>query len=204
MKQANTFRGENKLKGLSQDHYLRAVEQIADASQIPIYLYHNTDRGAHLSIGTICRLSEHPNIAGMKAGGSHLAELQRLALFCHPDFSVFTAGAGQMLGCLAMGVSGHMAIPFAALPELAFRVFDAFAEGDMATARSAQREVIEWVGSLPKLQNREVNAETKAVLEARGILQRHVSSPFIAATAGEVEAIRKRLQTAANFTAPKG
>ncbi len=180
-------------KGLSQDHYLRALETIADSSPLPIYIYHNYDRGGHLTIDTITRLSNHPKIAGMKAGGYNLAELQRLALFCNPDFSVFTAGAGQLLACLAMGVSGHMAIPLAAFPEISFAVFDAFQKGNIHAAQNHQRELIEWISSLPKLQNREVNGETKAVLEARGIIHRHVSAPFIPASDEQIEQIKDRM-----------
>lgn len=180
-------------KNLDQGHYLRALEMIADLSPVPVYLYHNPGRGAQLSLETVFRLSRHERMAGMKAGGSNLAELQRLALGCEADFSVFTAGAGQMLACLAMGVAGHMAVPLAALPEPAFRLLDAFRRGDIALAREWQKEIIDWVSFLPALGNREVCGETKALLEARGIIGRHVSAPFRAATPEQVDRIRERL-----------
>lgn len=181
-------------KLLSQDHYVRSLETIADASPLPIFLYHNSLRGAELEVGTIIRLSQHPKIVGVKAGGSNLAQLQRLALFCDPDFSVFTAGAGQMLACLAMGVAGHMAAPLAALPELAFQVLRDFQKGDLDGAREHQRQIIEWVAALPPLRNREVHGETKALLEVRGVIERHVAAPFLAASDEDIASIRAYLK----------
>ncbi|HWL54637.1 MAG TPA: dihydrodipicolinate synthase family protein [Chthoniobacteraceae bacterium] len=182
-------------KGLSQDHYLRALETIADRSPLPLYLYHNGGRGAALSLSTMIRLSRHPNIAGMKAGGSNLAELQRLALFCDSDFSVFTAGAGQMLACLAMGVAGHMAAPFSGFPELAFHLYRSFRKGDWTGARRWQLRLIESMGALPDLKNREVHGEIKALLETRGIIRRHVTAPFIEASDTEIQKIREHFDT---------
>jgi len=169
-------------KRLGRDHARRHFEAVAEASPVPILIYHNATRGALLDTDLLIELSHHPNIAGMKAGGSDLAQLQRLCLFAADDFAVMTAGGGQLLAGLAMGAAAHTAIPLLAFPERAFAVRDAVAAGDLPAARAQQRVVNDFLARMPKLQNREVCGEVKCVLEIRGVIERHVSAPFIAAT----------------------
>ena len=169
-------------KGLGVEHARRYFNEVADSSPVPILIYHNASRGAQLDMAVLLELSHHPNIAGMKAGGSNIAELQRLCLFAASDFAVMTAGGGQILAGLAMGAAAHTAIPLLAFPERAFAAHDCVMAGRLEAARQQQKVINQFIGRMPRLQNREVNGEVKCVLEIRGVLQRHVSAPFIAAT----------------------
>lgn len=169
-------------KHLGVEHARRHFIAIADASPVPILIYHNATRGAQLDIDLILELSHHPNIVGMKAGGSNIAELQRLCLFAAKDFAMMTAGAGQILAGLSMGAAAHMAIPLLAFPERAFAVHDHIIAGNLPAARAEQKVIDEFLARMPKLQNREVNGEVKCVLEIRGVIKRHVSAPFLEVT----------------------
>jgi len=61
-------------------------------------------------------------------------------------------------------------------------VHDLVACGDLPTSRAQQRVINEFIARMPKLSNREVHGEVKCVLEIRGVISRHVSAPFVAAT----------------------
>ncbi|MFW6060625.1 MAG: dihydrodipicolinate synthase family protein [Phycisphaeraceae bacterium] len=174
-------------KMLGVDHMRRYFHEVADASPVPVFIYHNALRGAQMPIDLLIELSSHPRIAGVKAGGSNLSELQRLCLMCDPDFSVLTAGGGQLLAGLAMGAAGHTAIPLLAFPERAVKLAEYVAAGELDAARAQQRVILEFIGRMPKLENREVNGEVKAVLELRGVMQRHVTAPFRSATDEEMQ-----------------
>ncbi len=169
-------------KRLSTDHVRRHFLDIAEQSPVPIVIYDNGNRGGEVDVSLYLELSAHPNIIAMKAGGSDLARLTRLCLFADPDFSVLTAGGGQILTGLAMGAAGHTAIPLLAFPERAFAVAEAVQGGDLERARAEQRVINDFITRMPKLQNREVHGEVKCVLEIRGVINRHVSAPFMAAT----------------------
>ena len=169
-------------KHLGVKHARTHFNAVADASPVPILIYHNRGRGAELDIELLLELSHHPNIVGMKAGGSNIAELQRLCLFAAEDFAVMTAGGGQILAGLAMGAVAHTAIPLLAFPERAFAVHDYVMAGDLPAARVEQKVINEFLVRMPKLQNREVNGEVKCVLEIRGVIERYVSAPFIEAS----------------------
>ncbi|NKB69072.1 MAG: hypothetical protein GKR89_18545 [Candidatus Latescibacteria bacterium] len=181
-------------KRLGTEHARQYFNEVADHSPVPILIYHNANRGAQLDMGLMLELSHHPNIAGMKAGGSDIAELQRLCLFAAPDFAVMTAGGGQILAGLAMGAAGHTAIPLLAFPERAFAVYDYVMAGRLEGARRQQKVINEFIGRMPKLENREVHGEVKCVLEIRGVLQRHVSAPFIAATEAQKAAFAELIE----------
>jgi 4-hydroxy-tetrahydrodipicolinate synthase len=172
-------------KMLSPAHQLRYFETVAEASPLPIFLYHNALRGGQLDMDAMLQLSRHPKIAGMKAGGSNLGEIGRLCLLSDPDFSVFTAGGGQLLAGLDLGAAGHMASPFLAFPELALAVYEHARSGRREQAMDAQRRIVAFLQRIPKLHNREVMAETKCVLEIRGVINRYVSEPFLSATDGQ-------------------
>ena len=40
---------------------------------MPVLIYHNSGRGAQLDLDLMIELTHHPNIVGMKAGGSNIA-----------------------------------------------------------------------------------------------------------------------------------
>jgi 4-hydroxy-tetrahydrodipicolinate synthase len=183
-------------KRLGAEHARRHFNAVADASPVPVLIYHNATRGAQLDVELILELSHHPNIVGMKAGGSNLAELQRLCLFAADDFAVMTAGGGQILAGLAMGAAAHTAIPLLAFPERAFAVHDHVVAGNLPAARAEQKVISDFLIRMPKLHNREVSGEVKCVLEIRRVIKRHVSAPFVEATPeqkGEFERLSEEL-----------
>ncbi len=185
---AATIHLEHKLLG--RDHARRFFIDVAEASPLPIYIYHNANRGAQLDVDLLIELTGHPNVAGMKAGGSNLSELQRLCLLSDPDVSVMTAGGGQILAGLAMGASAHTAIPLLAFPERAFRLLEHLRGGRLEEARSEQRIILQFIDQMPKLRNREITAEVKAVLELRNVIKRAVSAPFVAVSDAQMDSLQ--------------
>lgn len=190
---------QHKLLGV--DHARKHFISVAEASPVPILIYNNTLRGAQLDVDLILELSHHPNIVGIKAGGSNLAELQRICLFSSEDFAVITAGGGQILAGLSIGATAHTANPLMAFPERGFAVRDHIMSGDLPAARAEQKVINEFLARMPKLQNREVCGEVKCVLEIRGVIKRHVSAPFIEATLEEKAEIERLIEELDLFAA---
>lgn len=178
-------------KMLGADHVRRHFTAIADASPVPIVVYNNSLRGIALTVEQMLELAAHPNIVAIKAGGSNLAELQRLFLFAPPDFTVMTAGGGQIFAGLALGATGHTAAPLLIAPERAFAIYRHLQAGNLEAARAEQRIIMEFLVRMPKLGNREVSAEVKAVLHLRGIIKPYVSAPFLTATAVQQDEISR-------------
>jgi 4-hydroxy-tetrahydrodipicolinate synthase len=177
-------------KMLGRDHVRRFYLEAAEASPLPVYVYQNGLRGAACDVDLCLELLEHPNVAGMKAGGSNLGELHPLCQLADESASVMTAGGGQILPGLAMGAAAHTAAPLMMFPQRARAIWDHLQAGRLAEARDEQRRILRFIRRMPKLENREVSGEVKAELEARGVMQRHVSAPFRSASDEEVAQIR--------------
>lgn len=188
-------------KMMGDEHVRRYFIDIADQSPVPILIYHNATRGGKMSVNLISELSAHPNIIGMKAGGSQLSELHQLIHYTDENFHVMTAGAGQLMPCLAMGVAAHMAIPLIAFPEISIRISELIKDGNLDEARKQQKRILDFIKTMPKLLNREVNGETKAILEIRGIIKRHVTSPFIEANDQQMKEFEKLINDLNIFSA---
>jgi 4-hydroxy-2-oxoglutarate aldolase len=81
---------------------------VADASPVPVVLYQVpvASRSVELELPLIARLSEHPNIIGVKDSTGDLAALGELQRTCVDGFSVIVGTAAVLLDALDAGVSG--------------------------------------------------------------------------------------------------
>lgn len=121
-------------------HY-RAV---ADASPVPVLLYSvPANTGVELPQESVAKLSEHPNIIGLKDSGGDITRIGWMVGATRPGFQVLAGSAGFLLPALAVGAVGTVA----ALANIAARELSALVEqfraGDLAGARELQWRLIE-------------------------------------------------------------
>ena len=181
-------------KGMSDDHVRRFFTAVADDSPVPIYLYHDAGRGATLSVDLMLEMLHHPNVAGIKAGGTDLGNLIPVCLLADPDASVFLAGGSQVLVGQALGASGHTAVPLLAFPEKSLAIVEHARAGRLDAARAEQRDIVECMRRMPELRNREIVAQIKAVLEIRGIIGRTMSRPYATVSDEQMGQIRRLIE----------
>ena len=125
------------LVGSSQDGLDRYVGRVADASGLPVVVYH---RGtAQFTAETVRRLvTEHPTIAGFKDGVGDVALAQEIVLAARSvrdDLQFFngllTAEASQA-AYRALGVPLYSSAVFAMAPAIATAFYRAYTAGDQA------------------------------------------------------------------------
>ncbi|HUG27861.1 MAG TPA: dihydrodipicolinate synthase family protein [Gemmatimonadales bacterium] len=121
-------------------HY-RAV---ADASPVPVMLYSvPANTGVELPQESVAKLSEHPNIIGLKDSGGDITRIGWMVGATRPGFQVLAGSAGFLLPALAVGAVGTVA----ALANIAARELAALVEqfraGDLVGARELQWRLIE-------------------------------------------------------------
>ena len=86
-----------------EDYYVR----VADASPIPVSIYNMpANTMVDMSADLIVRLSEHPNIAGVKDSGGNLAKLGQIMKAARPGFQVLAGSAGFLYPALCLGAIG--------------------------------------------------------------------------------------------------
>ena len=114
-------------------------ETLADESPLPVLLY-NIPSVTTLALGPtlIANLAQHENIVGLKDSSGNVAALAETMRRVPAEFQVMTGNAPTLLAALALGaVGGILAVAnIAARP--CRKLYDAFQEGDLATAKALQ------------------------------------------------------------------
>jgi 4-hydroxy-2-oxoglutarate aldolase len=171
-------------------HY-RAV---ADASPVPVMLYSvPANTGVDLPQESVARLSEHPNILGLKDSGGDITKLAWMVGAARPGFQVLAGSAGFLLPALVVGAVGTVAaLANIAATELA-EVYERFRTGDLEGARALQGRLIEINSAVTR---RFGVAGLKAAQEMLGWYGGPPRAPLLPATDAEREAIRAALEAA--------
>lgn len=119
--------------------YIQHYRAVADASPIPILLYSvPIFTGITLETPEILKLSEHPNIAGIKDSSGSIQRVGEIVAAARNDFHVLTGGAAVLYPALAMGARGAILALAAALPEKCAEVYQLFQSGQHTQTRQVQ------------------------------------------------------------------
>ena len=119
-------------------HY-RAV---ADASPVPVLLYSMPAlTGIKIEPETIARLSEHPNIIGVKDSSNDVEGFAQTVKLCPPEFAVLTGNGTVLLDALHAGATGAILAVGCVVPEICLELFNAFHRDDQQRASSLQSKL---------------------------------------------------------------
>ncbi len=122
--------------------YLQHYRAVADASPIPVLLYSVPQfTGITLETPEILRLSEHPNIIGIKDSSGVIQRVAEVVGGASPEFLVLTGGAAVIYPALAVGARGAILALASALPEKCTEVFELFVNGKHEVARRLQLQL---------------------------------------------------------------
>lgn len=118
-------------------------EAIAEAVQLPVMLYNVPSRtGVDLANDTVARLAAHPNIVGIKDATGDMARPSWLRANIDTAFDLMSGDDPSCLGHMALGGTGVISVTSNVAPEAMVALYEAFAAGDLATARAWQERLI--------------------------------------------------------------
>ena len=121
------------------DYYTR----VADASPIPLSIYNiPANTMVDMSADLIIRLSEHPNIAGVKDSGGNLAKLGQIIKAARPGFQVLAGSAGFLYPALCLGAIGGVLALANIAPKLCCDLLDFVKRGKHEEAKALQLRLI--------------------------------------------------------------
>ena len=130
---------------LTQDALAEHFAAVADVSSTPVVLYNiPQNTGVAIAPERVARLSEHPNIIGIKDSSGdmvNLVEMLRLVGAGRDDFAVMTGHAGVFYASLCAGVVGAILAAGCIAPRLCVEIYEAFTRGDHARALELQRRL---------------------------------------------------------------
>jgi len=155
----------------------RHFSAVAEASRVPVCLYNVPGRTAvNMQPATVLRLSQHPNIIGIKESSGDLAQVQHLLLGRPEGFAVLSGEDWMTLAVIAAGGDGLVSVASNEVPGLMSRLVRHSLHGRLQEARQLLYTV------LPLLEANfiETNpAPAKAALAAMGRIQNVLRLPLV-------------------------
>jgi 4-hydroxy-2-oxoglutarate aldolase len=174
--------------------YFRAV---ADASPVPVLLYH-IPKYTHVTLegGFITELMRHPNVAGLKDSSGDIKRFADFTNACGTDCRIFVGGAHLLYTALELGASGGILGAANFAPQLCAEVYRSFREGNPGNAGRLQGmltplhktivaahggagckaalDLLGWAGGAPRAPLRALNdkerQDVERVMQEAGIL----------------------------------
>ena len=190
---------------VTQDGLYRHYKAIADAVPLPIIVYNVPGRtGVNVETVTLKRLSEIPNICGVKEASGNISQM---AAVCHnlPDsFDILCGDDALTIPLCALGGRGLISVVSNQIPGEMTKLVQSAMSGDFAGARKLQRQ---WF-PLMEMNFAESNPiPVKASMALMGLLEpvyRLPMCPPLPQTQTKIEAVLKQVGLLAGALAGAG
>jgi 4-hydroxy-tetrahydrodipicolinate synthase len=161
----------------TQEGQYRHFKAIAEAVDKPIILYNVPGRtGANIEPGTLARLSEVPNILGVKEASGNITQIAEVLNAVPETFLVFSGDDSITLPVIALGGVGIISVASNEIPGEMAAMTRAALENDWVTARSFHRKY------LPLMQANFIESNplpVKAVLAMMGRVEEVYRLPLV-------------------------
>ncbi|SDG95049.1 4-hydroxy-tetrahydrodipicolinate synthase [Roseospirillum parvum] len=118
----------------TQEGLYQHFKAVAEAVDIPIIIYNIPGRSViDMSVTTMARLAEIPNIVGVKDATADLARPLKTRVAVGPDFCQLSGEDATVVAFLAQGGVGCISVTANVAPSLSSRLHEAWRTGDLAT-----------------------------------------------------------------------
>ena len=168
---------------------------VADQSPLPILVY-NVPKFTHINMAAdlVTRLSEHPNIIGLKDSSGNVIQLGEILNAVAKDFNVMVGTAGVLFSGLTIGCVGGINALANVAPKQCVAILNMVKTGNLEAARELQlkmipvNQAVTAVYGVPGL---------KAALDMRGYFGGDPRLPLMPSSdreRSEIEAILKKAE----------
>jgi 4-hydroxy-tetrahydrodipicolinate synthase len=164
---------------------------INDAIGIPILIYNIPARSViDMSVDTMARLYELPNIVGVKDATANIARVSQQRRAMGPDFLQLSGEDATALGFMAHGGHGCISVTANAAPRLCAELQNACLKGDYAAAVKVQDRLMPLHDSLFVETN---PSPVKYAASVLGLMQEDVRLPLLPVTEGTRKVVRSAM-----------
>ena len=175
----------------SQEGIYQHFKAIAEATSIPMVIYNVPGRTVvSMSNDTILRLAEIPNIVGVKEASGNIGNNIELINSVPEGFAVFSGDDPTGLPFMLCGGHGVVTVAANVAPKLFADMCRAALEGDIATARRLNEQLIPIYNTMFCEPN---PAAPKWCLSLLGKCEPHVRLPLVAMTEAGQAKVRDAL-----------
>lgn len=167
---------------------------LADNTSIPILIY-NVPKFTHVNIGSdaVAKLSEHPNIIGLKDSSGDVPQLATFNQVTPDDFNVMVGTASAWYPALALGIKAGIHALANCCPNECTEVQEAFEEGNWEKARNIYQRVLPVNAAVTGVYG---IAGLKYACDLLGFKGGYVRSPLQQLSDSEKVGLEKILKTA--------
>ena len=176
---------------MTSDAFIRHYTALADASPAPVLLYNVTMyTGVNLLPDAVEKLSEHPNIVGLKDSGNDMLQIGDYLSRSKPGFTVLAGAAPTLFTSAALGVHGAVLALAGIVPELCVELFQHVRAGRLDEARALQRRLMPVARSIGPVYG---VPGLKAALDLLGLHGGTPRAPLTAAPPAVIDVLRGQL-----------
>lgn len=167
---------------LGKEELFEYFWELADRCELPMFLY-NFPAMTKISIAveTVVRLSEHPNIIGLKDSSENSVYFQYLKYAIkREDFALFVGPEQIMAETVLMGSNGGVNGGANLFPELYVKMYEAARVRDFETIKVLQEQIIEISSLLYTVgkYNSSYLKGLKGAASHMGLCSKYVASPL--------------------------
>ena len=171
----------------TQEGLFQHYSAIAGEVGLPIIVYNVPGRtGCNVEVATLTRLSQVPNIAGVKEASGNVSQMCEICRAVPDDFVVLSGDDALTLPLMAIGGHGIISVIGNQAPREMSRMVELAESGDFAGARAIHRQL------MPLMSANFVESNpipVKAAMAAMGLLEETYRLPMVAPS----EASRRRI-----------
>jgi 4-hydroxy-tetrahydrodipicolinate synthase len=177
----------------TQEGLFQHFKAIASAVNLPIILYSVQGRtGVNIEPSTVLRLSQIPNIVGIKEASGNISQMGAILNLVPKDFLVLSGDDSLTLPLIALGGRGLISVASNEIPTEMTRLVQSALSGDFVEARRLHFQYL----SLMDINFVESNPiPVKAALAEMGLLQSVWRLPLVAPKPENLARIRAVLES---------
>ncbi|MGG1396874.1 4-hydroxy-tetrahydrodipicolinate synthase [Bacillus salipaludis] len=176
----------------SQEGLYQHFKAIAESTALPIMLYNIPGRSVvNMSVETIVRLSQIPNIVTIKEASGNLDAMAEVISQTPSDFTLYSGDDGLTIPVLAIGGAGIVSVASHIIGNEMQEMVNLFKSGNVQEAAAAHRKLLPIMKALFAAPS---PSPVKAALNLKGINVGGVRLPMVPLTDEETNTLQSILQ----------
>ncbi|MED3563253.1 4-hydroxy-tetrahydrodipicolinate synthase [Bacillus xiapuensis] len=176
----------------SQEGMYQHFKTIAESTSLPVMLYNIPGRSVvNMSVETIVRLSQIPNIVAIKEASGNLDTMAEVISQTPSDFTLYSGDDGLTIPVLAIGGAGIVSVASHIIGNEMQEMINLFKNGNVQEAAAAHRKLLPIMKALFAAPN---PTPVKAALNMKGINVGGVRLPMVPLTEEETNTLQSILQ----------
>lgn len=133
----------------TQEGLYQHFRTVAEAVEIPILVYNIASRtGVNIEPETFARLSNIPNIVGVKEASGSLEQMSRIKALCGDRFALISGDDALTLPVLSIGGTGVISVVANLVPDLVAKMVRSFEKGNLKEARRLHYHLLPLVKAM--------------------------------------------------------